>query len=766
MKIFFNLFLIAISFSLQAEPVDSVKAVKIASAFLTEKEGKSEKMKLKSAHIPMLAVTKFSANHDEVTDLYIVNMPDGGFVIVSGDTKAPPVLAFSMEGKLTEKGIPEALKEWIKWKANEIKNIAESEVQPSEEITSAWAAFENNSIKSARVNQKDPLIKTKWGQGDYYNDLCPTDENSQNLNSKVPAGCVSIALAQILMYWEYPSSGVGSNIYNSSYGSLFADFGATVYDYDKMPDFLTTPNNATATLVYHCGVSINTKYGPTGSSANLGFVCTALLENFKYSDNMLYYSRAKHYSEWNALLKNELDNNRPVIYSGEPDNGGIGHAFICDGYSGDAYYHINWGWNGHYNGYFMLDELMPGISNYSYSQTAIFCIEPSTTSLALYPKAMTLSSENGSSNEFRIVSKSNWNITSDASWLTFDNAAGQGSSKISVTADINNTGAERSATINVSCQNGIVKSIHIRQLVASEMKPNLTPFFPGWDDGIIISNKRNTNTNNSIFDTDSVFVDICYINNGEKTTNIGFISDLYLNDVYKQSVMNGSLDQGESSCFVDLKFNILPAGKYELELRLDSEDLVQESDEDDNIYPKSFTVYEAASSLAVNPAGFSITDAKATKNIGIDCIGDWKAETYANWISLSKATGTGDDNLNITVSANSTSEIRTADIVISNAVISKTVTVTQNGVVTAIDNDETSNQIRVYPNPTHDKIFITGDGYLFEKITILDSTGMIMIEIGNYESGSEIDISALPCGIYLLIIDTEGKQVYRKIIKH
>ena len=49
----------------------------------------------------------------------------------------------------------------------------------------------------------------------------------------------------------------------------------------------------------------------------------------------------------------------PVFYMGVTSDEG-GHAFVCDGYR-DGYFHINWGWSGVSNGYFLLWSLDPDV---------------------------------------------------------------------------------------------------------------------------------------------------------------------------------------------------------------------------------------------------------------------------------------------------------------------------------------------------------------------------------------------------------------------
>jgi len=62
-------------------------------------------------------------------------------------------------------------------------------------------------------------------------------------------------MAQIMKYHNYPTKGIGTHSYNhATYGTLTADFGNTIYNWNAMTDIVTSSNPAVATLMYHCGV--------------------------------------------------------------------------------------------------------------------------------------------------------------------------------------------------------------------------------------------------------------------------------------------------------------------------------------------------------------------------------------------------------------------------------------------------------------------------------------------------------------------------------
>ena len=106
--------------------------------------------------------------------------------------------------------------------------------------------------------------------------------------------------------------------------------------------------------------------------------CFSAHKHRKHFAEKAYFSD----SEWNAMLHADLDNNRPVFYSGR---GSGGHAFVCDGYNADGYYHFNFGWGGFADGWFLTNAISPGSSNFNDSQAALFGISP--TALAMLSSA-------------------------------------------------------------------------------------------------------------------------------------------------------------------------------------------------------------------------------------------------------------------------------------------------------------------------------------------------------------------------------------------
>ena len=184
-------------------------------------------------------------------------------------------------------------------------------------------------------------------------------------------------MAMIMKYWNYPAKATGSHSYiPEGYPAQTVDFSSATYDWDNMPKeiFSFSPVNeieAIALLMYHCGVSIDMKYGAMASSGYSELVPSAMNKYFSYTANMRHLYREQHeLGEWEKLLVDNLNQRLPVFYAGSSQISG-GHAFLCDGYNEEGYFHFNWGWSGELNGYFAIDALTPTGADYNVNQGAL-----------------------------------------------------------------------------------------------------------------------------------------------------------------------------------------------------------------------------------------------------------------------------------------------------------------------------------------------------------------------------------------------------------
>ncbi len=307
----------------------------------------------KSAVTPAYTLTDQTSGNPT---LYVITPSDGkGFVIVSADDAAAPLLGYSDSGTFDPNNMPDNLRWWLG--------------QYDEAIT--FAMNSGNNIDAVYAASPDrsaiaPMITTKWNQDEPYSDDCPVISGSV-----APTGCVATAMAQILNYHKWPEQGVGSNSYTWNGKTLSFDFANTTFRWDSMLDVYdssATPEQkaAVAELMYACGISVNMQYNVNMSGAVTTNVAPALREYFNY-DKGMYTALRYNYTaaDWEELVYNELAAGRPLYYAGQSVEGG--HAFVCDGYS-QGYFHFNWGWGGMSDGYFLLTALDPasqGIGGYS-----------------------------------------------------------------------------------------------------------------------------------------------------------------------------------------------------------------------------------------------------------------------------------------------------------------------------------------------------------------------------------------------------------------
>ena len=376
--------LFSLSLSLQANPVDLNTAREVGVKFMSV----NAKVSLRNMDDLQLATTYRTAENQVA--FYVFNV-DNGFVMVSADDCATPILGYSDEGQFVSDDLPIQLEAYLQHFVEQIQYGIENHLEADEEIARQWALVK----ATGRINdQRDggaiaPLVKAFWDQGCYYNALCPA--TSDGPCGHAYTGCVATAMAQVMHYWGYPATGNGSHSYTPSnhpeYGQQTANFGATTYQWNNMPNSLTSNATAVATLMFHCGVSVNMNYGgdsDAGSSASSANIPNALMSYFRYSNDCSYVSKSNYTnSAWFALMKSCLDQGRPLCYRGYSDDSG-GHAFVCDAYNESNQLHFNWGWSGSNNGFYALDALTPGSYVFSYNNQAVLNIHPPVNSSITY----------------------------------------------------------------------------------------------------------------------------------------------------------------------------------------------------------------------------------------------------------------------------------------------------------------------------------------------------------------------------------------------
>lgn len=415
-KLFLGLAALMLSMTVLAERVSQEDAALVANNFMNVgntvpgvQKAPAKKMVLKKAA---------TASENQY---YVYENANGeGWVMVAANDVAHPILAYSYTGTFRTDNQPANLKVWLRGYDRQITRAAQDEnYVANEQVQNEWKTLRKgaNPVKAAVV--VSPLIKTGWDQDSPYWNSCP-----QKSGSRCYTGCVATAMAQVMNYHQWPKKGTGSHTIKGT--SYSANFGSTTYDWDNMLNSYSgsstsAQKTAVATLMYHCGVAVDMSYGTAaegGSGAytidyngywsSHGTMCaeTALTQFFGYKSSTIkgYYRdgspedgmKSWTKSEWIAMLKEELDAQRPIMYAGagyedpsDPDTG-YGHSFVCDGYDSSDKFHFNWGWSNSCDGYYDVDALEPsepgsggGNGEYNLEQDVIIGIVPDKKDLPM-----------------------------------------------------------------------------------------------------------------------------------------------------------------------------------------------------------------------------------------------------------------------------------------------------------------------------------------------------------------------------------------------
>ena len=361
--------------NLLAGPVDQQKAQKVGAKFLS-----TTAVSQKNADI-QLQLASIAANRN-ATDYYVFNVSNGeGFVIVAGDDRVKPILAYSTTGSFDPNNMSEGFQFTLNGFCEEIQYVREHNLTATPDIVAEWRSVnEKGSLNRGGQTRTvvGPLCQTLWNQNFPWNSQCP--EDPEGSGGHVYAGCVATAMGMVMKFWEWPAQGVGSHSYHpDGYAQQSANFGETEYHFELMPNTLDSTSTEEeyfeiAQLLHHLGISVDMMYSGSGSGAYSDAVPSALRSYFRYNcnDHVTNYGNwwpgwGYTNEEWAQMLKDGgLDELLPLYYSGQDDSGAGGHAYVCDGYDENDYFHFNWGWSGRDNAWCPIGAL--NTTRYAFNQ--------------------------------------------------------------------------------------------------------------------------------------------------------------------------------------------------------------------------------------------------------------------------------------------------------------------------------------------------------------------------------------------------------------
>ncbi len=361
-----------------AERIDVATARKVAES-VAQREGaigglrSASELALVYAAAPGQSGSALRSGQVEgAADYFVFNFPGGkGFAIVSGDDRVRPVLGYSDEGSFDPDNLPENLRGWLAGYQDQITWAISKDIEATPEIAAEWSRHMSGT--TLRATEGIVLPTAKWSQYEPYNLQTPMIDGKHAVT-----GCVATAMGIIMKYHEHPKTVVTNGVSTYTVNEQKYEVSYAPYLWDNMPleyipgSYTEDQANQVAALMWNIGANVKMVYGSGESSAYTTDATTALRDVFGYSLQMkALYQREEEYSweEWTSILRNELDNRRPVLYSSSTEENvdplnGKGHAFVCDGYDSYGRFHFNWGWGGLHNGFYLLSSLDPQNDSY------------------------------------------------------------------------------------------------------------------------------------------------------------------------------------------------------------------------------------------------------------------------------------------------------------------------------------------------------------------------------------------------------------------
>ena len=374
------LFTVLISISMKGKVVSQQRAMEFATRFFanhTESRGNMVGMKLAWDSNQLFPKTR---SPKESPAFFVFTPSDGkGFIIVAGDDVSVPVIGYSFNNQMFNVDeLPSNFRSWLEKVHEDIVCTRERGEMASSVVKQKW-------MESRAGNVLVMLDTPSWNQGNPYNLQCPMDggERSQ-------VGCVATAMAIVMRYYEWPKKGRGvTEEYITKTKQIHVEARNLEHEYnwDKMKmEYIGGSYNddeakAVATLMADVAVALGADF--TSEATGAPTSTSILNKHFDYHPGMYWKPLETFWKDdvRDQTLVNELMKNRPLLftgYNGDWTEGEdvLGHAFVLDGCTEDYYFHVNWGWDGHYDGFFYLYSLSPGDKNYNWSNEVLFNMFP------------------------------------------------------------------------------------------------------------------------------------------------------------------------------------------------------------------------------------------------------------------------------------------------------------------------------------------------------------------------------------------------------
>lgn len=369
-KIVFNILIICFfSCSLKAITVSKVEALQRALTFLSCTD--------KNAIVDTFSFFGKAEMYKVITNK--------GWVLLSSEKSIKPILAYSLTDPFPHL---EDMPDGMKWLFSYYEDANAYAQQHAHELyhINKWEEDQEQINSTRETVYLSRLGDIKWGQSQnndnyssceiIYNKFCP-NFHSVWCNRTI-VGCGSVALGQLLWYYQWPHWGLIPEEMLNDGGQVSNEDLYKFYDWTLMPTGIYSSTSILeveeiAAFLRDCGYAEHMEYGSTGSNTYINRIKDALIDSFGYL-TVQQKSRSSYTGNWVNLMQNEIRNGRPVIYRG--GNSDSGHFFILHGFSGE-HFNINWGWRGNFNAtMYTLDSLYANGTHYNDGHYALTNIQP------------------------------------------------------------------------------------------------------------------------------------------------------------------------------------------------------------------------------------------------------------------------------------------------------------------------------------------------------------------------------------------------------
>jgi hypothetical protein len=322
-----------------------------------------------------LSIIDYSEIKDKnIPLLYVFKLSPQGYIVVTADTCLPPVIAYSFSnnfGVINDGNVLlQMLKTDIKSRLNHVSKISQSILTDRYISWQYYLTFSEINVPDISTVGIGPLLDTQWSQGAPYKNFCPIDLSS---GQRSVAGCPAVAMAQILNYHKTTRNiqfDDNDDYYHNYYGNKYwIDNDYETYDFPSFPElnsYLQTleyhyknemplTNDDKAAINFACGIAAKQVYHPSGSGTfGVNQAYNAYLRFSFNNVELLDEDDPDLFDRLYANIHDEL----PVHIAVVNEDWTVGHNMVVDGYN-DGYYHINFGWGGSYDGWYLLPEELP-----------------------------------------------------------------------------------------------------------------------------------------------------------------------------------------------------------------------------------------------------------------------------------------------------------------------------------------------------------------------------------------------------------------------